>query len=178
MQHRTTAAGGFYGNLRIFYSPSLDFFWNILFWFQLLEVLFLFPSVKTATFWFKDDTILFIRCFCLVVEAWEFLQPIICKLFFGLQILRLAFHFQFSMINHGCFNSVLLSGCPGDPLQCWIPRTEPALRFGHCVCSVPSVFVYIKIFVESSVVFGQPLVVCWVFLCSVGFCLYLVFVSP
>ena len=48
---------------------------------------------------------------------------------------------------------------PGDPLQCWIPRTEPALRFGHCVCSVPSVFVYI-IFVESSVVFGQPLGVC------------------
>ena len=60
------------------------------------------------------------------------------------------------MINHGCFSSVLLSGCPGDPLQCRIPRTEPALRFGHCVCSVPSVFVYIKIFVESSVVFGQP----------------------
>ena len=143
MQHRTTAAGGFYGNLRIFYSPNLDFFWNILFWFQLLEVLFLFPSVKTATFWFKDDTILFIRCFCLVVEAWEFLQPIICKLFFGLQILRLAFHFQFSMINHGCFNSVLLSGCPGDPLQCGIPRTEPALRFGHCVCVVYLLFLFI-----------------------------------
>ena len=178
MQHRTTAAGGFYGNLRIFYSPSLDFF---------LEYPFLVSTFGSPfSFSFCKDSYILIQgwyntIYSLLlprVEAWEFLQPIICKLFFGLQILRLAFHFQFSMINHGCFNSVLLSGCPGDPLQCWIPRTEPALRFGHCVCSVPSVFVYIKIFVESSVVFGQPLVVCWVFLCSVGFCLYLVFVSP
>ena len=55
MQHYTTAAGGFYGNLRIFYSPDLDFSWNILFWFQLLDVLFQFPSVRTVTNWFKDD---------------------------------------------------------------------------------------------------------------------------
>ena len=55
MQHYTTAAGGFYGNLRIFYSPDLDFSWNILFWLQLLDVLFQFPSVRTVTNWFKDD---------------------------------------------------------------------------------------------------------------------------
>ena len=49
MQHYTTAAGGFYGNLKIFYSPDLDFSWNILFWLQLLDVLFQFPSVRTVT---------------------------------------------------------------------------------------------------------------------------------